>query len=62
LGYKIKTDWKSEGSGSTKMDIKLCFFKFSHQAQKHPSTKLGFICWKKTVNLASMSEHEIQAL
>ena len=47
LGYKIKIDWKSEGSGSTKMDIKLCFFKFSHQAQKHPSTKLGFIYVEK---------------
>ena len=44
LGYKIKTDRKSEGSGSTKMDIGYYFFyKFSHQAQKHPSTKLGFI-------------------
>ena len=26
LGYKIETDWKSEGSGSAKMDIGYYFF------------------------------------
>ena len=63
LGYKLENDWKSEGSGSTKLDIGHYFFyKFSHQAQKRPSTKLGFIYVENIVNLASMSEHEIQAL
>ena len=27
LGYKLENDWKSEGSGSTKMDIGYYFFK-----------------------------------
>jgi hypothetical protein len=35
----------------------------AHQAQKHPSTSLGFISVKKNiVNLASMSDHEIPTL
>ena len=30
LGYKIKNDWKSEGSGSTKMDIGYYVFRNFH--------------------------------
>ena len=36
LGYKIKTDWKSEGSGSTKMDIKLFFSNFHIRLKNTP--------------------------
>ena len=64
LWVKIENDWKSEGSGSTKMDIGYFFLKqIFTSGSKTPLYKARIhLCWKKTVNLASMSEHEIQAL
>ena len=63
LGYKIKNDWKSEGSGSTKMDKVIFFLQFFTSGSKTPLYKARIhLCWKITVNLASMSEREIQAL
>ena len=61
LGYKIENDWKSEGSGSTTMEI--CYYYFLPFFTSGSKTPL-FIYVEKTVNvnLASMSEHEIQAL
>ena len=38
------------------------FFQIFTSGSKPPSTKLGFIYIEKIVNLASMSEHKIQAL
>ena len=62
LGYKVENDWESEGSGSTKLDIGYYFLQIFTSGSKPPSTKLGFIYVEKIVNLASMSEHNIQAL
>ena len=45
-----------------KAGYRLNFLQIFTSGSKPPSTKLGFIYVEKIVNLASMSEHEIQAL
>ena len=58
----LKTIVKSEGSGSTKLDIDYYFLQIFTSGTKTPLYKVRIhLCWKN-VNLASMSEHEIQVL